>query len=103
MRTSLETLSFYVMNATADDWESLDQIMLDVAEFAEVADRPRVARLIVDLLAEGLLEEMKQSPVTQEMIIQNPIEYWFGMIAKGLALWQTESQKHRRNSDLDGV
>jgi hypothetical protein len=103
MRTSLETLSFYVMNATADDWESLDQIMLDVAEFAEVADRPRVAKLIVDLLAEGLLEEMKQCPVTPKMIIQNPIEYWFGMTAKGRALWQTESQKHRRNSDLDGV
>ena len=97
MRTTLDKLSFYVMNATADDWESLEQIMPQVEEFTGVADSSRVARLIVELVAEGLLEEMKHIPVAPHMIIQTPIEYWFAMTARGRALWDAESQKYVQN------
>ena len=94
MRTALDRLGFYVMNATADDWESLEQIMSQTTEFARVTDRSQVAHQIVELLREGLLQEMKKTPVTLEMIVQTPAEYWFGMTARGRTVWQSQSQRY---------
>jgi len=94
MRTSLDKPSFWLMNATADDWESLEQIMPDVKEFAGVTDSLLVARLIVELIADGLLEEMKHTPVTPQMIVQTPIEFWFAMTPAGRALWDSEAHKY---------
>jgi|ERR1700722_2695210 len=94
MRTSLDKPSFWLMNATADDWESLDQILPQVKRHAGVGDCSQVARLIVDLVAEGLLEEMRHTPVTPQMIIQTPIEFWFAMTPAGRALWGSEAYKY---------
>ena len=97
MRTALDKLGFYVMNATADDWESLEQIMPHVEEFVCVTDSSDVARLIVELVAEGLLEEMKHTPLTPQMIVRTPIEYWFAMTARGRALWDAESREYEHD------
>jgi len=97
MRTSLDKLSFELMNATADDWESLEQIMPQVERYAGIADRSQIARLIVDLLAEGLFEVMRYEGVTPEMIIQDPIEYWFRMTPAGRALWSSEAHKYEND------
>jgi hypothetical protein len=84
----------FVMNATADDWESLEQIMPDAIECCDVSDRSTVVRVIVTLVEEGLLEEMRKRPITSELILQNPIEYWFAMTASGRSLWATETRKY---------
>ena len=97
MRTSLDKPSFFLMDATADDWESLEQIMPVVAEYAGVTDSSRVAGLIVELLADGLLEEMKHTPVTPQMIVQTPIEFWFAMTPAGRALWTSEAHKYEHD------
>ena len=98
MRTSLDKTTFWLMNATADDWESLEQIMPQVERYAGVADTSQVARLIVELVSEGLFEgrrtEVLYRGVTPEMIIQDPIEYWFKMTPTGRALWSSEAHKY---------
>ena len=94
MRTTLDKLTFEVMNATADDWESLDQIMSPVKEFSGVSDRTSVANIIVQLITEGLFEEMKQQKVTAEMIVQSPMDFWFTMTKQGRSLWNSEAPKY---------
>jgi hypothetical protein len=97
MRTSLDKPSFWLMNATADDWESLEQIAPQVERFAGVTDSSEVARLIIDLVADGLIEEMKHTPVTPQMIVQTPIEFWFAMTPAGRALWDSEAHKYEHD------
>jgi hypothetical protein len=97
MRTTLDKVSYFVMNATADDWESLEQIMPQVERFAGVTDSSQVARLIVDLVAEGLLEETKHTRVTPKMIVETPIEFWFAMTPAGRALWSSEADKYEHD------
>jgi hypothetical protein len=98
MRSTLDKPSFFLMNATADDWESLEQIMPQVKEFAGVTDSLLVSRLIVELIADGLLEEMKHTPVTPQMIVERPIEFWFTMTPAGRALWDSEARKYEHDA-----
>ena len=87
-------MSFYVLNATADDWESFGQIMPQAAAFAGVTDRSQVAQQITAVLADGLLQEMKGASVTPESLRQAPDEYWFAMTPAGRTLWKNEAQKY---------
>jgi hypothetical protein len=98
MRSTLDKPSFFLMNATADDWESLEQIIPQVKEFAGVTDSLLVSRLIVELIADGLLEEMKHTPVTPQMIVERPIEFWFTMTPAGRALWDSEARKYEHDA-----
>jgi hypothetical protein len=93
MRTALDRPAFEVMNATADDWESIDQIMSAVGRFVGMTDRFQVAKLIVDLISEGLLEVEPQKHVTTDGIVETPCEYWFRMTTSGRALWSAEAHK----------
>ena len=94
MRTTLDKLSFEVMNATADDWESLEQIMSAVEKYAGDTGRLAVARLIFDLVSEGLFEVGQNKSVTPELIVKDPLEYWFRMTTQGRALWDAEAHKY---------
>ena len=98
MRTTLDKFAFHAMDAMADDWESLEQIVPHLESFLGTTDHSRVARLIVELISEGLLREMEQLPyqhLTADMILQTPIEYWFSMTLAGRALWDSEGHKYR--------
>ena len=98
MRTALDEFTWHAMDAMADDWESLDQIVPHIERFLGAADRIGIAQLIVELISEGLLREKKRLPyqqLTTEMILQTPIEYWFSMTPAGRALWDSEGHKYR--------
>ena len=92
MSASLDRLSFHILNTMADDWESLEQIAPHVMEFSGIGNTSQIACVIVDLVSEGLLVEMKHVSLTPEMIVQTPIEYWFRMTPRGRALWEAESR-----------
>ena len=100
MRTALDEFTFHVMDAMADDWESLDQIAPHIEQFVGAADRGRIARLLVELVTEGLVREMERLPyqrLTAEMILETPVEYWFAMTEAGRALWSLEAHKYDDN------
>lgn len=97
MRATLDEFTFHAMNAMADDWESLDQIEPQIERFVGSADRRRIAQLLVELNAEGLVIEMQRQPyqhLTANMILQNPMEFWFAMTSAGRALWKSEGHKY---------
>jgi hypothetical protein len=97
MRTTLDEFAFYAMDAMADDWESLEQIAPHIERLVGSADRERVARLLVELVAEGLVREMEPLQyqlLTAEMILESPMEFWFAMTEAGRALWTSEGYKY---------
>ena len=97
MRTTLDEFTFHAMDAMADDWESLDQVAPHIERFVGLADRGRVARLLVELMTEGLVKEMQRQVyprLTADMILQTPMEFWFAMTPAGRALWSSEAHKY---------
>jgi hypothetical protein len=89
----LDRLDWEIMNATADDWESLDQILPSVAAFCGPFNAHAVACSIARLVIEGLMEEMKHGAVEPESIVNTPIDYWFRMTSHGRELWSSEAER----------
>jgi hypothetical protein len=94
MQSILHPIDFWILNTTADDWESLEQILLGIAEFSNNADPMQIAQRIVVLTSEGLLQESTGKTFTAGILVESPIDYWFGMTATGRKLWESESPKH---------
>jgi len=91
----LDTLSWHVMNSTADDWESLKQILPQVREFCGLVEESRVAEVIAQLIAEVFMEEMQGRQVRPEQVLGDPIEFWFRMTLKGRAIWEIAGGKYQ--------
>jgi hypothetical protein len=97
----LDSLAWNVMDATADDWESLEQILPHEHRYHGTADSEAVAATIVRLIAEGLMEEMRPAPVSPQAVIRQPVEVWFRMTPRGRILWETEATQHVGESKQD--
>jgi len=91
----LDPLTWRVMNATADDWESLEQILLHVQQFHGIVDPSEVAEVVVRLVRDGLMEEMRHSSVGAQAVVDDPIEYWFRMTPLGRSLWDSDGARYR--------
>jgi len=91
----LDSLTWHVMDATADDWESLEQILPYVRETQGPAEAVAVAEAIARLMVEGLLEEMQHASVSPHAVVSNSIEYWFRMTPRGRAIWDAEGEHWR--------
>jgi len=76
------------MNATTDDWESLEQIHPQVNQYWRVVDASVVAEEMIRLLATGMFEVMPKAPPNAESILAEPITYWFRMTRSGRTEWQ---------------
>lgn len=95
----LNALQWEVMNATADDWESLEQILPQVVRFCGPTDRSLIAETVVELLRDGLMEEMHHPDLIAAEILRDPIEYWFRMTLRGRELWDTEGHTYRSEDE----
>jgi hypothetical protein len=91
----LDSLTWHVMDATADDWESLDQILPYVRETHGSVEALAVAEVIARLLGEGLMEEMQHASVSPPAVVSNPIEFWFRMTPGGRTIWDVEGERWR--------
>ncbi|HKW93888.1 MAG TPA: hypothetical protein VJX92_18490 [Methylomirabilota bacterium] len=91
----LDSLTWHVMDATADDWESLEQILPHLRRFHGVVDPSEAAEVIVRLVRDGLMEEMRHGSVDAQAVVKEPIEYWFRMTPLGRSLWDSEGAKYR--------
>jgi hypothetical protein len=89
-RPVLDSLSWHVMDATADDWESLEQILSHVREFHGLVEAPEVAEMVARLMREGLMEEMRHPVIDPFGVVADPVEFWFRMTARGRAVWDEE-------------
>ena len=91
----MDSLTWHVMNATADDWESLEQILPHVREFHGPAEPAAVAEVVAQLVREGLMEEMRQPVIDPASVVADPIEFWFRMTARGREVWDAEGGRFR--------
>jgi hypothetical protein len=83
------------MDATADDWESVDQIQPVVDQWWEPTPRLVVADEIVKLVRSGLFEEMPHEgrgdeELSAAAIVADPMRFWFGMTTQGRKQWEQE-------------
>jgi hypothetical protein len=90
------SLTFWIMDATADDWESLDQIQPVVDRWWQPTPRLVVAEEIVRLVQSGLFEEMPHQDRGDEelsaaVVVADPMRFWFGMTAQGRKQWEQEA------------
>jgi len=91
----MDPLTYHVMNATADDWESLEQILPQVREFHGPIEPFAVAEAIARLVRDGLMEEMRHSVIDPAAVVAEPIEFWFRMTPRGRAAWDTQAVTFR--------
>jgi hypothetical protein len=102
----LDNLAWEIMDATADDWESIDQILPRVNEFFGSVEALIIAGTLALLVEEGLMrvarpvEEGYMTDVQNGFVVEprsvvdNPTEYWFCMTPRGRDLWDSESSKY---------
>jgi hypothetical protein len=94
----VDELAWEIMNATADDWESLDQIAPGVDRYRGPVERLAVARTLASLVDRGLMEvacpngdgdisHVDGPHIEPEAVIIAPAEYWFRMSRRGREVW----------------
>lgn len=85
-------LAFWVMDATADDWESLEQIHPAVNKWWQPTEPSAVAEEMIRLLFAGLLEVMPRVPDNLSAVLAEPLEFWFRMTPAGRAQWEEQGK-----------
>lgn len=91
----MDSLTWHVMDATADDWESLQQIRPHVRAFHGPVEPAAIAALVARLVREGLMEEMRHPVIDPAAVVADPIEFWFRMTPRGRAVWDAEGVRFR--------
>jgi hypothetical protein len=91
----MDSLTWHVMDATADDWESLEQIQPHVREFHGPIEPVVIAEVVARLVREGLMEEMQHPVIDPPAVVADPIEFWFRMTRRGRAVWDAEGVRFR--------
>jgi hypothetical protein len=93
----LGTLTFWILDAMADDWESLDQIQPVVDRWFQPTPRLVVAEELVRLVKLGQLEEMPHrdrgdDELSAASVIADPTRFWFRMTSQGRKQWDQEAK-----------
>ena len=91
----MDSLTWHVMDATADDWESLEQILPHVRKYHGPADPVAIAEAVARLVHDGMMEEMRQPVIDPAAVVVDPIEFWFRMTPRGRAVWDSEASRFR--------
>jgi hypothetical protein len=84
----LDSLTFYTLNAMADDWESIVQIEPQVNEFHGRASRPEIFEVIRNLHAGGYLRAMDENGYGINGYPENQDTAWFSMTDTGRKLFE---------------
>ena len=97
--TELDVFEWHVLDATADAWESLDQIEPHVRTYCAEVSRLDVAEKILNLKALHLFEEMQHEHLEREAACANdllvhPTEHWFRMTPVARMLWNTNRSRY---------
>jgi hypothetical protein len=93
---NIDIISWHILNAMADDWESLEQIHPSVNRDAVPVSKEIIVAHLEDLKKNGLIQIMDNKEFNRMEILKDPIEYWFGMTKSGRSLWDSESNKYEK-------
>ena len=84
----LDSLTFYTLNAMADDWESIVQIEPQVNEFHGPATRDRILEAIRYLHSGGYIRAMDENGYGINGYPENEETAWFSMTVTGRELFE---------------
>ena len=86
----MDIVAWEMLNATADDWESVDQLHSAVVRFLAPVGWEAVVGVAERLVAAGLFE---QRPAEAP-----PAEAWFRMTAAGRTAWEQAAARYARHA-----
>jgi len=93
---TLDSQTWHIMDATADDWESIDQIRPHVLTFhGHVSDAAIFATLRI-LHDQGLIKLMDDKGHSAKHFPKDPHAFWFSMTETGRQLWDAEGTKYQK-------
>lgn len=92
---SLDKFTWHVMDAMADDWESIAQIRPHVHQYFGVASDEEIFAALRQLHQDRLVEIMKVPGQAIDIFQRDPEACWFGMTGTGRKLWDSEGAKYR--------
>ncbi len=95
MKPTLDPVAWHVMDATADDWESVEQIIPDVERWLGPQDRQEIEIVIQVLLEKGLFEIMPLASPSTRGTPSDIRPLWFGMTTEGRRLWDRDGAFYR--------
>jgi hypothetical protein len=85
-------LDWLVLDATADDFESIVQIADNVRCDLPQTSRAELARHIIERLRDGFLQQLEPGAISLEDLVLVPERleppFWFGMTARGAEAWE---------------
>ena len=82
------------MDATADDWESIEQIRPHVLKYHGNVSSDSIYAALKMLHADGLIKVMDNTGSYTDLFPDNPSNCWFTKTEKGRDLWDTEGIKY---------
>jgi hypothetical protein len=93
--TELDSLTWHVMDALADDWESIEQIRPHVHRYAEPASDEAIIQILRRLHEIGLVTIMDAEGYGVGSFPAQASDCWFSMTERGRLLWDAEGEKYR--------
>ena len=92
---TLDSQMWHIMDATADDWESIEQIHPHVLKYHGDVSSDSIYAALKMLHADGLIKVLDNTGSYTELFPDNPSNCWFTMTEKGRDLWDTEGIKYQ--------
>jgi hypothetical protein len=94
----LDQWQWHVMDAMADDWESIVQIRPHVVEHCGATTDQQIFDVLRDLRQAGLVRLMDADGYGTDAFPADAHDHWFSMTESGMSLWDSEGHKYRGES-----
>jgi hypothetical protein len=91
----MDSLTWHVMDALADDWESIAQIRPHVHEFVGLASDAQIFATLRRLQEARLVEIVPVANQPADIFESEPAACWFGMTEAGRKAWDSDGAKYR--------
>jgi hypothetical protein len=91
----MDSLTWHVIDALADDWESIAQIRPHVQQYCGPASDQQIFDILRQLRGDRFIEIMKVPGQPEDVFETQPQACWFGMTDVGRAQWDSEGGKYR--------
>lgn len=91
----LDSLTWHIMDAMADDWESIEQIEPHVRRFHGSAERHAILEILCRLHDDSFLRIMDENGNGTDDFPDGPETAWFSMTDTGRELWDSDGHKYR--------
>lgn len=98
-RVVISSLTWHVMDALADDWESIEQIRPCVLQFVGATPDEEIFRTLRMLHDSQYIRLMNDSGNADDCFPDDPSHYWFSMTDAGRAIWDDEGVLFRGEYD----